>query len=292
MAPAPEPEAPRLATRLGVVSWRPRTDADTGLLRALFASSRQAELAMLGGDLEQQTAFVDLQLRAREHHRDATRPGAALAIVTLDDIAVGQLDLHDTDEAREILEIALVPGLRGHGLGTALLTRVLGDAGERAVRLHVEPHNPARRLYERLGFVVVGTEAMHLAMERPAGGAFPAPAAPTGRGGSAPPRAGDAPPDPEGLERMPTYEELAPRIGATVAVLPDGPDLELVAVDLRPRRRPEERVPFSALLAGPLDRQLEQGTYRLDVPGPGPTDLFIVPLAPADGRAVYELIVA
>jgi predicted GNAT family acetyltransferase len=33
------------------------------------------------------------------------------------------------------------------------------------VRLHVVSSNPARRLYERLGFVQVGTAGAHLALE-------------------------------------------------------------------------------------------------------------------------------
>ncbi|HEU5149657.1 MAG TPA: GNAT family N-acetyltransferase [Iamia sp.] len=285
----PDPTGPVIATPLGVLSWRPRGDDDQGLLRALFASQRRTELAMLGGDVEQQAAFVDLQMRARDHHRDATRPGAELGIVTLDGIAVGQLDLHRTD-ALEVLEIALVPGLQGHGLGTALLTHLLAaaDAEGRPVRLHVEAGNPARRLYERLGFVAVGTQGIHTAMERPAAGAAPAaaPAAVPGAG----PASGPAAEDPV-VSPLPTYEQLAGHLGATVALLPDGPDLELVAVDPRPRGRPGP-MPYSALLAGPVEAPLPQGTQRLDLPGSGPVEVFIVPLAPQDGRAIYELIVS
>jgi RimJ/RimL family protein N-acetyltransferase len=288
------PPAP-IATSLGLLSWRPRTPEDQGLLRALFASSRRAELDLLGGDPDQERAFVDLQLRAREQHREATRPGSELAIVTLDDIAVGQLDLHRTPTGLEVLEIALVPGLRGHGLGTAALGQVLAEADAAAlpVRLHVEPANPARRLYERLGFVPTGTEGIHLAMERTAPGGPVAPSAPRtdpadADGASTAAEATtvvDRPP-------VPSYGDLAPHLGIAVACLPDGPELELVAVDARPRAGRRGPVPYSALLAGPLDAHLEQGVYLLDLPGTGPVELFIVPLTPADGRAIYELIVS
>jgi|FLYL01.1.fsa_nt_gi ribosomal protein S18 acetylase RimI-like enzyme len=40
---------------------------------------------------------------------------------------------------------------RGQGLGKALMTRAL-DAVEGGIALHVEPDNPARFLYEKLGF--------------------------------------------------------------------------------------------------------------------------------------------
>jgi ribosomal-protein-alanine N-acetyltransferase len=63
------------------------------------------------------------------------------------------------DEA-EILSIAIDTGHRGRGLSRNLLLTHLGHLAGRGVRtvfLEVEENNaPARRLYERAGFVVVG----------------------------------------------------------------------------------------------------------------------------------------
>ena len=63
------------------------------------------------------------------------------------------------DEA-EILSIAVAASYRGRGLsGTLLLTHLghLAGRGVRTVFLEVEENNqPARRLYERAGFVVIG----------------------------------------------------------------------------------------------------------------------------------------
>ncbi|HEX7133726.1 MAG TPA: GNAT family N-acetyltransferase [Iamia sp.] len=295
MTDSPGPAPPAIATSLGNLSWRPRTEEDQGLLRALFAASRRAELGLMAGDPDQERAFVDLQLRAREQHRDATRPGADLAIVTLDDVAIGQLDLHRAEGHLEVLEIALVPGLQGHGLGTAVLHGVLAEADEAElpVVLHVEPANPARRLYERLGFVVRSTGGTHLEMERPAPGAAtgPRPAPPAAEETEEETATDGVDALPVDLPPLPTYDDLAPHIGVTVACLPDGPDLELVTVEARTRPGRTGPVPYSALLAGPLDRPLEQGMHRLDLPGTGPIELFIVPITPVDGRAVYELIV-
>lgn len=63
------------------------------------------------------------------------------------------------DEAIPELSMALLPAHRGHGIGTALLRRLLAEAARtsEAVSLSVSESNPARRLYERVGFVVVGT---------------------------------------------------------------------------------------------------------------------------------------
>lgn len=59
-----------------------------------------------------------------------------------------------------INNLALRPGFRAQGIGTALLRRVLAEArrlGARRVTLEVRASNEgARRLYERLGFYVAG----------------------------------------------------------------------------------------------------------------------------------------
>ena len=63
------------------------------------------------------------------------------------------------DDATPELSMALLPGHRGRGIGTALLRRLLAEAarGSEAVSLSVSESNAARRLYERHGFAVVGS---------------------------------------------------------------------------------------------------------------------------------------
>ncbi len=66
--------------------------------------------------------------------------------------------------------IALVEDARGHGIGTALLealTAKARHAGFRALSLSVQPENPARRLYERLGWMRVGRSEDAWTMLRP-----------------------------------------------------------------------------------------------------------------------------
>lgn len=50
-----------------------------------------------------------------------------------------------------LVYIAVHGKTRGRGLGQQLMETVLANV-EGSVALHVEPHNPARKLYERLGF--------------------------------------------------------------------------------------------------------------------------------------------
>jgi ribosomal protein S18 acetylase RimI-like enzyme len=76
--------------------------------------------------------------------------GAAwLRLLAGDERGYGHLD----DETPE-LALAVVPGHRGRGVGTALLGRLLEAARDlyESVSLSVSSDNPAVRLYERAGF--------------------------------------------------------------------------------------------------------------------------------------------
>jgi GNAT superfamily N-acetyltransferase len=66
------------------------------------------------------------------------------------------------DESVPEVTIAVVPGQRGEGVGSALLTRLVELArghGVPAVSLSVEAANPAMRLYVRQGFSAVSHKA-------------------------------------------------------------------------------------------------------------------------------------
>jgi GNAT superfamily N-acetyltransferase len=56
------------------------------------------------------------------------------------------------------LSVCVLPGYRNAGLGTALVAAAVAEARDRslpALSLSVEEGNPARRMYERLGFAPV-----------------------------------------------------------------------------------------------------------------------------------------
>lgn len=73
-------------------------------------------------------------------------------------------------EAVVAVDIAILPDRRGAGIGTHLLATLLelADREARPCQLEVLRDNPARRLYERLGFRVTDDDGGPvLAMERP-----------------------------------------------------------------------------------------------------------------------------
>lgn len=68
------------------------------------------------------------------------------------------------------LAVSVLPGRRGRGLGTALLSSLIGRCSELgcpALSLSVQRSNPAVRLYERLGFREVSGDDCEAVMALP-----------------------------------------------------------------------------------------------------------------------------
>jgi ribosomal protein S18 acetylase RimI-like enzyme len=119
---------------------------------------------------EQKAAFVAMQFEAQDASYRMTYPDGRFLIVLGDDVPIGRLYLGRLNDEIRIIDIALLPDQRGAGIGSRLIDEVLAEAdlAGLAVRLHVEPWNPALRLYERRGFRLVEERGVYLFMERPA----------------------------------------------------------------------------------------------------------------------------
>lgn len=150
---------------------RPALPGDDGLFLALVADARRAELA-LAATAEQREQLLALQHRAQMAGYRGAHPDAELSVVEVDGVAIGRLFTALIDDAElRVLDIALLPAWRGQGIGERLLRDLFAAADRegRVVSLHVEIRNPARRLYERLGFVDVARDEVHARMERQPG---------------------------------------------------------------------------------------------------------------------------
>ena len=145
------------------VALRPVVPADEAFLCRVYASTRADELALTGWDDARKAAFVRMQFDAQRSHYEQHYDGAAYDVIVVDGTPAGRLYVARwTDEIR-IMDIALLPEFRNKGLGSRLLRDLLaeGSTDGKRVTIHVEKHNPARRLYERLGFVVVEDKGVY-----------------------------------------------------------------------------------------------------------------------------------
>ncbi len=150
---------------------RPAVEADREFLVDLYASTRADELALVDWDEATKGAFVEHQFAAQDEHYRANYPGATLDVIEVDGERAGRLYVHRGPSDIRIMDIALAPGFRGRGIGTELLGSLIAeaDASGRKLSIHVEAVNPARSLYERLGFHPAGEHGIYVLMERPPG---------------------------------------------------------------------------------------------------------------------------
>ena len=182
-AQRPGPAASREAP---AYSLRPLEKADEAFSFAVYASTRAAEMELVDWPQEQKNAFLQMQFNAQHQHYHLHYPLARWQVMevegrppqgrrdtTLTGVqgarAAGRLV---SDDAREdlclIMDIALLPEYRGRGIGTAILHELLqaADRAGKTVMLHVEPNNPALRLYQRLGFEISAKSGFYLEMKR------------------------------------------------------------------------------------------------------------------------------
>jgi ribosomal protein S18 acetylase RimI-like enzyme len=150
------------------VTLRPSGPDDREFLFTVYERTRTEELAVLPWTEEQKQAFLRFQAEAQDTDYRARRPDARFLVVVADGTDVGRLYRAELDGELELMDIALLPEWRGQGIGSLLLEDLLAEADARGltVTLYVEHWNPARRLYDRLGFVAVGQDDVYLRMER------------------------------------------------------------------------------------------------------------------------------
>jgi len=151
------------------LALRPERAEDAPFLKSLYASTRAGELNLTGWDAATRGALLEMQFMARGQGYRSLRPAADFFIVQLGTEPVGRLVLQRSADEFRVVDIALLPEHRNRGMGTFLLRQVCAqaDAAEKPVRLSVMMNNPARRCYERLGFVKLGETGQHELMERP-----------------------------------------------------------------------------------------------------------------------------
>lgn len=151
----------------GEVRVRPATATDVEVIFRVFASARDETGAQAGwADARRETLLRQL-FDEQERHFRAYFPDAERGVVEIDGAPAGRLYVQRRAVEMLLLDITLFPERRCQGVGTALLR----DLQERAcadrvpLRLVVEGFNPARRLFERLGFVEVGQEGRYRQLE-------------------------------------------------------------------------------------------------------------------------------
>ncbi|MBK1818030.1 GNAT family N-acetyltransferase [Luteolibacter yonseiensis] len=129
----------------------------------LYASTRQEELAAAGFPEAMRESFLGMQFEAQTSHYSLCYPSAEWLIIGSGGEDAGRLILDRAPDHLHIMDIALLPGFRGRGIGTALLRQVLAEAAEKQlpVRLFAFTGERATGLYRRLGFESIMDDGIH-----------------------------------------------------------------------------------------------------------------------------------
>lgn len=166
-SPADQP-----AGEAGAIHLRPATDEDRAFLLTVYSETRTEELSVVPWTDDQKAAFLRMQFEAQDTWYRQVYPGAAFLVILRDRTPIGRLYVARSDAEVRVVDIALLPEHRGQGIGSGLIADLLATADRDGlpVTLRVEPWNPAKRLYERLGFEVREQGDVYETLLRPVGG--------------------------------------------------------------------------------------------------------------------------
>ena len=96
---------------------------------------------------------AEMEERVRSHWDEAQ-------VIEVDGRPAGLWKLWRRQDAWWILQVQLMPEHQGRGIGAVLIRRLQAQARAAGIplKLKVLKTNPAQRLYERLGFAIVGDD--------------------------------------------------------------------------------------------------------------------------------------
>lgn len=164
----PRPKVPPAASP--VIDRRPATEDDHEFLFAVFRS------ALLPGDPLAMLPESESEplLRAEFDAREETlRNDYVLAdfdVLIVDGEPAGNLYVDRGDDEFVVIDISLLPRFRNRGIGTAVIGRLVEEAGRLVlpVRARVQHESPTSAFWRRLGFEQVGDDGSFYGIAVPA----------------------------------------------------------------------------------------------------------------------------
>lgn len=150
------------------ISLRPVRDEDEDFLFSVYASSRADEMALVPWTVEQQHAFLRMQLEVQTRHYAAQHPLAIHQIICADELPAGRIYFDNSGPKLHILDITVLISHRRQGIGSTILHRIMADASEakKPVTIYVESFNRSLHLFQRLGFQQADESGFCLLMEK------------------------------------------------------------------------------------------------------------------------------
>ncbi len=137
--------------------FRPATGAD-------FEALLDLSIRVMRPHLERVGRWDPARRRAR---MEAAFAGGGMWVIEDDGLPIGCIGLEPGAEAVDLHSLYLEPDRQGRGLGAAVVAQALARHPGRRFAIEVLKKSPARRFWERQGFVLVGEQPFDWLMERP-----------------------------------------------------------------------------------------------------------------------------
>jgi ribosomal protein S18 acetylase RimI-like enzyme len=150
------------------VTLRPGAAEDEPFLRRLILETVAGQLGASAWPEPMRSHLLGLQYTSRRQSHRVNYPEAASQVIQVDGADAGWVVVMTMPHEIQVVDIMVLPEMRGRGIGTVVIREILATARElgKPVSLSVDPMNPsAIRLYERLGFRRTGGDEMQHFME-------------------------------------------------------------------------------------------------------------------------------
>ena len=138
------------------IGYRPATDNDIDFLYALHVATMKEYVDKTWGwdDTFQKAVF-------RKNYVPAE-----IQIIILEGKDVGMLTIEERDDEVFLRTIEIHPEYQGKGIATTIIGKLVTESAQKMkpVRLRVLKVNRAKRLYDRLGFLVIEESPTHYIM--------------------------------------------------------------------------------------------------------------------------------
>jgi ribosomal protein S18 acetylase RimI-like enzyme len=264
---------------------RPSTAKDEPFLKELFYDVRAVEFLPLQLPQAALHQLLEMQYRAQKSGYEQQFPDMESSIVWVGPYRVGRILVSSSVDAIQLVDIALLAAFRGHGIGRGMIDSLCQRALEAGVplRLSVRKENRAMKLYKRLGFVRRGERGLNVEME------WGEKALPDAAVEQAVNESGPVVPGPNGAY----FRSIC---GTRAIVRRDGAErVELKLASVRALRKDADASvtlgdSFALIFEGDSSALLAQRIYELEFEDGYRMDLFLVPVAAANGMATYESI--
>jgi ribosomal protein S18 acetylase RimI-like enzyme len=154
------------------VTLRPESPLESSkdelFIRQLVLETIAAELGASAWPEPMRSHLLGVQYAGRRQSHRVNYPASVSHVIEADGTDAGWLVLHTMPDEVRVVDIMVLPALRGQGIGMAVLRGILASAAAsgKPVRLNVYITNHAAiRLYERLGFRRIGGDEVQHFME-------------------------------------------------------------------------------------------------------------------------------